>query len=73
MGKFDPNSPFLRGEKSAEWKEKLRHLDARLLTPAGRGEPPSAEDELRQYMKEVSRRPGYGHVGNLLHQMQRKR
>ncbi|MGY6269550.1 hypothetical protein ACXIUT_07660 [Achromobacter denitrificans] len=73
MGKLDRNSPFLRGEKPAEWKDKLRHPDAGLLTPAGRGAAPSAEDELREYMKEVSRRPGYGHVGHLLQQAQRKR
>jgi len=73
MGKLDRNSPFSRDENSAEWRGKLQHPDARLLTPAGRGEMPSAEDELRQYMKEISRRPGYGHVSHLLQEAQRKR
>lgn len=72
MGKYDPHSPFLRGEKSAEWKDKLQDPYATLLRHAGRVQVHSAEEELHQHMKQVSRRPGYAHLANLLQHAYRK-
>lgn len=73
MGKFDPHSPFLRGEKSADWKQERLDPHAMLAIPTQRPEPLSSEEELRQYLKQINRRPGYAHVVSLLHQAQRKR
>lgn len=73
MGKFDPNSPFLRGEKSADWKQKRLDPQATLATPTQKPALLAAEDELRQHLKQINRRPGYAHLASLLHQAQRKR
>lgn len=72
MGRYDPHSPFLRGKESAEWKDKLQDPYATLLTRTVWVKAQSAEEELHQHMKQVSRRPGYAHLANLLQHAYRK-